>query len=102
MNIYLFIYLFCFFCFCLFIIQSRLSSCDDLYIDLSASTGSCGKAWEEAIWEINRTAADDANETLGVILENYLNTFFNRTLPQVDLPETLLFPTFYLLYNYIL
>jgi hypothetical protein len=64
-----------------------------LYIDLSASTGSCGKAWEEAEWKINRTAiatatatsaAPAANETLGAVaLENYLNTFFNRSLSQV-------------------
>jgi hypothetical protein len=72
------------------ILPSSISSCFNLTIDATQSTGSGGRSWQTISWVV--TGDDSAN---ALILQNYLVGVVNPTSRVFSVPSSYLFPGLY-------
>lgn len=64
-----------------------VSSCSDISIDLSKSTGNGGKDWSKLTWKVSGSFSDE-NKT---IVENYLNAHYSSSTTIAKVPSSTLF-----------
>ena len=64
-------------------LPSELSSCNNLTVDLSASTGAGGRFWQNVTFKVSATNGDDS-------LRSYLNSHYNYVTNTVLVPRPLL------------
>ena len=64
---------------------SVVSSCDDITIDPTASSGHCGRSWKQVVWTVSTSWPDNMQ-----IIETLLNTNHSQTYEVINIPKGLL------------
>jgi hypothetical protein len=65
----------------------KVSSCDDLYIDTTSSTGNAGRSWKRVQWGISTYPSHNSTD---VLLETYLNALRGETGDVFVIPNSLI------------
>lgn len=69
-------------------LPTQSGACNNLTVDISASTGSGGRSWTDVTWNVLATDGD-------VTLEPYLNLNFNYVSNVMSVPRSMLYSTTY-------
>jgi hypothetical protein len=71
-----------------------VSSCDDIVIDPTSSTGNGGRQWRRLMWNVTVMGSNTAS---GVAIAAYLNTHFSTTAKVATIPNSFLSPARYVI-----
>eukprot|EP01035_Chromulina_nebulosa_P020554 gene20554-26659_t len=63
---------------------SNIGSCGNIVIDLTGSTGNCGRPWNSVIWTVTGSLSNNTS------IENYLNRFGLYTSSLITIPNSYL------------
>jgi hypothetical protein len=66
-----------------------VSTCDDVVLDATGSTGMIGNAWSQAVWTVSGEGGANFN-TSTVSIERFLNRVYRSTSVAATIPQAML------------